>query len=459
MPFHRQFIIGDLNLDQSKGRDKDIGFYGQDSWKSRSAHDDARACVWIWFDASTRSEPATAVEHRGGAAARILVLLTSDAKNVLRGTYGKYHQQLMGTRNPVPSFGGNDAQGLRNTYDLDANGSFETVIVTPPVATSISNLQFDPGPSSAELRRVVARLPAAVPGQMAIDVAGIVKVNHDQYAQVDINGIYPDGPNQPFGGFGKVDPNQGLLYRLTNNAWSTTHYRALQATLTKNLSRADFQMLFTVQRQWQHLEGTWNPSDPAQFIQPDAFANNKNIWRTDGVAGPQQPGDGKFAGQQPDVESVLGPHGRNVARAVEPGGVGKLHDRGWKLDRTGHRSAAGQQPTDPRLRTNNCGVLDRGEAVEPARHAHPVRLSDARRRPATGARRAHRRREGGASVFRSAAIATWRCRSTSSISSTRETSRSSAARGRIGSTTRRRSGLYTNPQTPRAATFEVVTRF
>ena len=26
-----------------------------------------------------------------------------DAKNVLRGTYGKYHQQLMGTRNPVPS--------------------------------------------------------------------------------------------------------------------------------------------------------------------------------------------------------------------------------------------------------------------------------------------------------------------------------------------------------------------
>jgi valyl-tRNA synthetase len=34
VPFHRQFIIGDLNLDQSKGRDKDIGFYGQDSWKA-----------------------------------------------------------------------------------------------------------------------------------------------------------------------------------------------------------------------------------------------------------------------------------------------------------------------------------------------------------------------------------------------------------------------------------------
>ena len=28
------------------------------------------------------------------------------------------------------------------------------------------------------------------------------------YAQVDINGIYPSGPNQPFGGFGLVDPNR-----------------------------------------------------------------------------------------------------------------------------------------------------------------------------------------------------------------------------------------------------------
>jgi len=35
----------------------------------------------------------------------------------------KYHQQLMGTRNPVPSFGGNDAQGLRNTYDLTRTAS------------------------------------------------------------------------------------------------------------------------------------------------------------------------------------------------------------------------------------------------------------------------------------------------------------------------------------------------
>jgi hypothetical protein len=75
-----------------------------------------------------------------------------------------------------------------------------------------------------------------------MDVAGIVKINKEQYAQLDINGIYPSGPNQPFGGFGLVDPNAGLLYRVTNNTWSQMDYRALQVTIAKNLAN-NFQFL------------------------------------------------------------------------------------------------------------------------------------------------------------------------------------------------------------------------
>jgi hypothetical protein len=282
LPFHRQYVLGDLNLDQSKGRDKDIALYAQDSWRAGRVTTTLglRVDLVRRFDVlrNIQRQSSTEVAPRLGFS----YVLTSDAKQVLRGTYGKYHQQLMGTRNPVPSFGGNDAQGLRNEYDIDANGVFETVIITPPVATSISSLQFDPNlhqPSFDEWSLGYRRQFA---GQVAVDVAGIVKVNHDQYAQVDINGFYPEAPFKPFGGFGRVDPNQGLLYQLTNNTWSTTHYRALQATITKNMTHG-FQMLFTAQRQWQHLEGTWNPSDPAKFIQPTAFPNNKNIWRTDGV--------------------------------------------------------------------------------------------------------------------------------------------------------------------------------
>jgi hypothetical protein len=40
----------------------------------------------------------------------------------------------------------------------------------------------------------------------------------------------------------------------------------------------------SVQRQWQREVGDWNPTDPARFIQPDAFPNNGTIWRNQGPA-------------------------------------------------------------------------------------------------------------------------------------------------------------------------------
>ena len=100
----------------------------------------------------------------------------------------------------------------------------------------------------------------------------------DGYAEVDINGIYPSGPNQPFGGFGRVDPNQGLIMQQTNATWSTVVVTNFEVILAKNLSN-NFQVMGTATRQWQHLDGTWNPTDPARFIQPDAFPNNRDLSR------------------------------------------------------------------------------------------------------------------------------------------------------------------------------------
>lgn len=51
-----------------------------------------------------------------------------------------------------------------------------------------------------------------------------------------------------------------------------------EAILAKNLSR-DFQVVMTATRQFQHVDGTWNPTDPARSIQPDAFPNNRDLSR------------------------------------------------------------------------------------------------------------------------------------------------------------------------------------
>ncbi|MGQ0736127.1 MAG: TonB-dependent receptor domain-containing protein [Acidobacteriota bacterium] len=280
VPFHRQYITGSQSLLSASGRDKDIGFYVQDTWKTASRLTltlGVRVDLVRRFDSQRgfARQSSTEVGPRVGFS----YLLTTDAKNVLRGTFARVHEQLQGGRHGVSSFGGADAAAVRDTYDLDGNGSFETVFDTPARTSTLSAAQFDPGMSQPIIDEYIAGYRRQFPGQISVDVAGIYRKVHNMFAQTDINGFYPDGPNRPFGGFGRVDPNQGIVYRLTNADWHAMHYQALQVTLAKNLSN-NFQALVAIHRQWQQDRGTWNPTDPARFIQPDAFPNNRMLWRT-----------------------------------------------------------------------------------------------------------------------------------------------------------------------------------
>ena len=283
VPFHRQYVVGPLEQHTASGRDRDIGLYVQDTWKPTSR---LTATMGVRVDFVRRYDARRSLTRQSsteiGPRLGFSYLLTGDAKNVLRGTYGRIHQQLMGTRHPVAAFGGDDAAGLRDTYDANGDGNFEITLIAPPRTAGVSTQQFDPDLHQPFFDEFTLGFRRQFPWQISLDVSGIVKINKQQFAQVDINGIYPDGPNQPFGGFGRVDPNRGLLYRVTNNTWSQTHYQALQTTIAKNMTN-NLQFLATLHRQWQKLTGTWNPTDPARFIQPNAFANDGMVWRTDGM--------------------------------------------------------------------------------------------------------------------------------------------------------------------------------
>ncbi|MEZ5283712.1 MAG: hypothetical protein R2712_02655 [Vicinamibacterales bacterium] len=203
-------------------------------------------------------------------------MLTEDARNILRASYVRVHEQMMG-RDGVTTFGSAGAAEQVDTYDVDGDGVFETVRLTPARSASLAPYEFDDGIHQPRVDEFILGFRRQFPGQWSTDISWMKRSYQDTYALLEINGIWPDGPNQPFGGFGLVDPNRGLVYQQTNNTWSTLEWQAIEATVAKNMSN-NFQALISLNRQWQEFGGTWNPHDPARYIQPDAFPSDRLLY-------------------------------------------------------------------------------------------------------------------------------------------------------------------------------------
>jgi hypothetical protein len=279
IPF-RRYYADPVELTTRQARDSNYALYAQDSWKP---HERVTANIGIRFDYVRRvdklrdivRESAWTIQPRLGAT----FLLTGDAKNVLRTSWVRLGEQVMG-RDAVTTFGGESSVSTRIEYDNNLNGIWgepgETQL-NPAATASVASAQIDPNLHQPYVDEFIVGYRKQLPMQIGIDAAYINRAYKETWAQIDINGFYPDGPFQPFGGFGRIDPNRGIIYQQTNNSWSQLKYQALEITVTKNMSRG-FQLMAGVNRQWHKMTGTWNPTDPARFVEPDAFANDANLY-------------------------------------------------------------------------------------------------------------------------------------------------------------------------------------
>jgi hypothetical protein len=204
-------------------------------------------------------------------------MITDDARNVLRASFGRLYEQTNG-RDYIVTFASGLPVGstVTDKYDANGDGVFETTIVTPAATAQLSAQQFNQNVHNPYVNEVVVGFAKQFPGRVALDISGTHRDLRDGYTLVDINGIYPSGPNQPFGGFGLVDPNRGQILQENNRAWAYVELNVIEATLAKNMSH-NFQGTVSVTRQWQSIQGTWGPTDPARFLQPNAFPNNHDL--------------------------------------------------------------------------------------------------------------------------------------------------------------------------------------
>ena len=194
-------------------------------------------------------------------------VLTGDQKNVVRANWGRV-ADLPQTAY-LPTAGGNPV-GSTDFYDNNLDGVFETTLRNPPVTLASSNQRVDPGRHQPFVDEWILGYRRQLPGQMSVDVSFVHRDYRDRPAQVEINRII-DGT--VFKGY--KDESQNDIFLQTNNTWNTQVYSGLEITAAKRTSKVNLIAGYT--RGWQHLAGTWIPGDPASYIQPSAFPNDKGI--------------------------------------------------------------------------------------------------------------------------------------------------------------------------------------
>ena len=272
VPFHRAVINGP-ELTTFNQTARDLAVYVQDTWRASSR---------LTISGGVRVDQIVVKDTVFGATAQnslevgprfgVNYSVTADSRNVARAHWARVHDQPgLVTTTGTPNL------GQRDLYDLDLDGSFETVFVTPATTGTIVNRTIDAGLHQPYVQEWGGGFSHQFSGVVAVNVDVAQRRFVDRPTLVEINGLYN---GRVFAGYKDEAFNE--IFQATNNRWNTPVYRSLELSATKQT--AAVQLLASYVRQWRHIDGTWQPNDPASFIQPDAFANDKGIGSSTGTA-------------------------------------------------------------------------------------------------------------------------------------------------------------------------------
>ena len=268
IPFRRQIFAGD-QITSSRGNFADSALYVQDAWRPTPR---ATVTLGVRVDWVKRHDDIFEIDTQDsvdiGPRLGINYMLTSDQRNAVRVSFMRAHDAP--SINQLLFAAGTNTLGFSELYDLDRNGSFETLFETPASTARNSSRIFDPDYHQPFVDEWAAGYRHQFGGRATVDVGYIHRDYLDRPALVETNGIY-DGT--VFKGYRNEAQNDISL--LTTNQWNYPVYNALEILATKQAKQ--LQLLGSLTRSWSHLEGTWQPRDPASFIQPDAFPLNRGM--------------------------------------------------------------------------------------------------------------------------------------------------------------------------------------
>ncbi len=270
IPFHRRIydvaggVTGDLTF-------SDNAFYVQDAWSPTQR---LTLNLGLRVDHVARNDELFDVELQNswevGPRLGVNYMLTDDARTGVRASFMRLHDAV----NVNSLNAGSTTLGWRDEYDVDLDGNFESVFVTPGTSQVGLNRIIDPAYHQPFVDEWAVGFRHQFPGQASLDVGFIHRDYRDRTALVETNGIY-DG--NVFKGY--RDETQNEIHLLTSNEWNHPVWNAIEIIGSKRTD--SIEILGSYTRAFSHLAGTWQPRDPASFIQPDAFPLDRGLLSND----------------------------------------------------------------------------------------------------------------------------------------------------------------------------------
>jgi hypothetical protein len=271
--FHRQFRTP-TRFPATAGVTTLFGFYSQDKWTpfqrltlnlgarfdrqtSRDAFDIERLNSW-------------SVDPRVGAA----YSLTGDGRNIVRVSWVRIHDIIF--NQAAPSFG-NRTPEIRDEWDNDFDGVFETVRVTPAVglitAPPVFTRLVDPGLRAPHTDEFHLGYTRHLPRQFVFDFAYVNRKYQEVIGTLDSNIIYEGGLFR-----GYRNPAFDAILLTTNLTNSFQRYQSLEFSLIRNIgSRLQAFCSYTYQRQGE--KGDFKYDDISGYLTPREWFENGKVAR------------------------------------------------------------------------------------------------------------------------------------------------------------------------------------